>query len=79
MKEVVVVRGVRTAIEAFGGSLKDMSAVNLGSVVIKEARKRAEAQTIARQVGYIELARAPRFMPTFVEAMYIRPYTDKGG
>jgi len=41
--------------------------------------KRAEAQTIARQVGYIELATAPHFMPTFVEAMYIRSYTDKGG
>lgn len=41
MKEVVVVGGVRTAIGAFGGSLKDMSAVNLGSVVIKEALKRA--------------------------------------
>ncbi len=41
MKEVVVVSGVRTAIGAFGGSLKDMSAVNLGSVVIKEALKRA--------------------------------------
>lgn len=41
--------------------------------------KRAKAQAIARQVGYIELATAPRFMPTFVEAMYIRSYTDKGG
>ena len=41
MKEVVVVGGVRTAIGAFGGLLKDMSAVNLGSVVIKEALKRA--------------------------------------
>lgn len=41
MKEVVVVSGARTAIGAFGGSLKDMSAVNLGSVVIKEVLKRA--------------------------------------
>lgn len=41
--------------------------------------KRAEAQSIARQVGYIELATAPRFMPTFVEAMYIRSHKDKGG
>jgi len=41
MKEVVVVGGARTAVGAFGGSLKDMSAVNLGSVAIKEALKRA--------------------------------------
>jgi len=41
MKEVVVVSGVRTAIGAFGGSLKDMPPVNMGSVVIKEALKRA--------------------------------------
>ena len=41
--------------------------------------KRAEAQVIARQVGYIELATAPRFMQTFVEATYIRSHTNKGG
>jgi len=41
MKEVVVVSGTRTAIGAFGGSLKDMSPVNLGSLVIKGALKRA--------------------------------------
>ncbi len=38
---VVVVSGARTAIGGFGGSLKDMSAVELGAVVIKEALKRA--------------------------------------
>ena len=41
MKEVVVVSGARTAVGAFGGSLKDMPPVNLGSLVIKEALKRA--------------------------------------
>ena len=41
--------------------------------------KRAEAQTIARQTGYIELATVPRFSRTYVEAMYIREHTDKGG
>jgi len=41
VKEVVVVGGARTAVGAFGGSLKDMSAVNLGSVAIKEALRRA--------------------------------------
>ena len=41
MKEVVVVSGARTAIGAFGGSLKDKSVVELGSVVIREALRRA--------------------------------------
>ena len=41
MKEVVIVSGARTAIGAFGGSLKDISVVNLGSWVIKEALRRA--------------------------------------
>ena len=39
--DVVVVSGARTAIGAFGGSLKDVSAIQLGSLVIKEAIKKA--------------------------------------
>jgi len=42
MKEVVIVSGVRTAVGTFGGSLKDMPVVNLGSLVIKEVLKRAD-------------------------------------
>ncbi len=41
MKEVVIVSGVRTAIGQFGGSLKDVSSIKLGALVIKEALKRA--------------------------------------
>jgi len=41
MKEVVIVSATRTAIGSFGGSLKDVEAVKLGEVVIKEAIKRA--------------------------------------
>jgi len=41
MKEVVVVSAARTAIGTFGSSLKDLSPVSLGSVVIKEALRRA--------------------------------------
>ncbi|UZW15133.1 acetyl-CoA C-acetyltransferase [Clostridium pasteurianum] len=41
MKEPVIVSAVRTAIGAFGKSLKDIPAVDLGAVVIKEAVKRA--------------------------------------
>ena len=40
-KEVVVVSGARTAIGAFGGSLKDIPVVQLGATVIKEALRRA--------------------------------------
>lgn len=41
MKEVVIVSAVRTAIGSFGGSFKDVPAVDLGTVVVKEALKRA--------------------------------------
>lgn len=40
-KDVVIVSACRTAIGAFGGSLKDMNAAAIGSVVMKEAVKRA--------------------------------------
>ncbi len=41
MREVVIVSAVRTPIGAFGGTLKDVSAVQLGTIVAKEALKRA--------------------------------------
>ena len=41
MKEVVIVSGVRTAIGAFGGSLRDVPVIELGALVIKEALRRA--------------------------------------
>jgi acetyl-CoA C-acetyltransferase len=40
MQEVVIISGCRTPIGAFGGSLKDASVVDLGSLVIKETLKR---------------------------------------
>src|SRR4029079_976244 len=39
--EVVIVSACRTPIGAFGGALKDMSAVDLGAIVIREAIARA--------------------------------------
>ncbi|WP_329955803.1 acetyl-CoA C-acetyltransferase [Calidifontibacillus erzurumensis] len=44
LKDVVIVSAVRTPIGAFRGSLKDISAPKLGSIVIKEALKRADVQ-----------------------------------
>ncbi len=40
MREVVIVGGVRTAIGNFGGSLRDIPVVQLGSIVIKETMRR---------------------------------------
>ena len=40
-KEVVIASAVRTAVGTFGGSLKDIPAVDLGAIVIKEAVNRA--------------------------------------
>lgn len=51
MREVVIVSAVRTAIGAYGGNFKDVSAVQLGTVVAKEALKRAKVDpTIVDEV-----------------------------
>ncbi|MDD4716011.1 MAG: acetyl-CoA C-acetyltransferase [Oscillospiraceae bacterium] len=41
MKEVYIVSACRTALGTFGGSLKNTSAVEMGTIVVKEAMKRA--------------------------------------
>jgi acetyl-CoA C-acetyltransferase len=43
-RDVVIVSAVRTPVGSFGGSLKDMSAADLGAIAIKEAVKRANLQ-----------------------------------
>lgn len=59
LDEVVIVSGVRTPVGAFGGSLKDVSAIDLGAMVVKEAVKRAGLEpeqvdeVIVGQVGQI--------------------------
>jgi len=44
MRNAVIVSAVRTAVGSFGGTLKDISAADLGALVIKEAVKRAGIQ-----------------------------------
>ena len=44
MREVVIASAVRTPIGSFGGMFKDVSAVQLGTVVAKEALKRANVK-----------------------------------
>ncbi len=41
MRNAVIVSAVRTAVGSFGGTLKDVSAADLGAIVIKEAVQRA--------------------------------------
>ncbi|AYD41113.1 acetyl-CoA C-acetyltransferase [Clostridium fermenticellae] len=45
MGKVVIASAVRTAIGKFGGTLKDVSAVDMGAAVIKEALKRANVNS----------------------------------
>ena len=44
MKEVVIASAARTAIGAFGGALKEVPAVELGGIVIKEVLRRAKVR-----------------------------------
>lgn len=44
MREAVIVSAVRTPIGSFGGSLKDVTAVQLGAIAVKEAIKRADVK-----------------------------------
>ncbi len=59
LKEVVVVSGVRLPVGTYGGSLKDVSAIDMGAMVVKEAVKRAGIQptdvdeVIVGQVGEV--------------------------
>lgn len=59
MKEAVIVSGVRLPVGSYGGSLKDISAIDMGAMVVKEAVKRAGIrpgdvdEVIMGQVGQI--------------------------
>ncbi|MCP4135489.1 MAG: acetyl-CoA C-acetyltransferase [bacterium] len=44
MRDIVIASIVRTPVGSFGGALKDKTAVELGSLVIKEALKRASVE-----------------------------------
>jgi len=49
MREVVIVSGTRTAIGTFGASLKDVSAVKLGAIVIRDVLKRVGLKPIVKK------------------------------
>ena len=44
LKDVVIVSGVRLPVGSFGGSLKDVSTIDMGAMVVKEAVARAGIQ-----------------------------------
>lgn len=44
MKNIVIASAVRTPVGSYGGALKDVSAVDLGTIVVKEALKRANVK-----------------------------------
>ena len=49
MREVVIVSAARTAVGTFGASLKDVPAIKLGAIVIREAIKRARLKPIVKK------------------------------
>lgn len=49
MKEVVIVSGVRTAIGAFGGALRNISAVTLGASVLRATLQRANVRPVINE------------------------------
>lgn len=51
MEEVIIASAVRTPVGSFGGSLKDVGAVDLGALVISEALKRSKVDP--RQVDEV--------------------------
>lgn len=59
MKDVVIVSGCRLPVGSYGGSLKDVSAIDMGAMVVREAVKRAGIdpavvdEVIIGQVGQV--------------------------
>ena len=49
MREAVIVSGVRTAVGSFGGSLKDVPATKLGSIVLREVLKRVSLKPMIKK------------------------------
>ena len=56
------------------------NAAGMGAkLALLSLRKRAEAQSIAHQASYIELATTPNFMENFIDATYLKSEKKKGG
>ena len=55
MREVAIVSPVRTAVGNFGGGMRDISAAELGSIVIQEALSRAGLNTVSAMVQFLSV------------------------
>src|SRR5438552_16259449 len=64
-KDVVFLSGVRTGFGSFGGSLKDLSAIELGAVAAKHALERSDVP--AAEVGHTVFGNA---LQTSADAIY---------
>ena len=49
MREVVIVSGARTAIGTFGAALKDVSAIKLGAIAIREVLKKVRLKPVVKK------------------------------
>ncbi|MCG6894188.1 MAG: acetyl-CoA C-acetyltransferase [Desulfobacteraceae bacterium] len=58
MREVVVVSGCRTPIGSFGGTLKSVSAVDLGALVLKETLQRAGLRPLVSETMHSDAPKA---------------------
>lgn len=72
MKEVVIVSGVRLPVGSYGGSLKDVSAIDMGAMVVKEAVNRAGISIVIRfYIESIKLKRLPASICGNIIRLYI--------
>jgi uncharacterized 2Fe-2S/4Fe-4S cluster protein (DUF4445 family) len=56
------------------------NAAGMGAkLALLSLRKRAEAQAIAHQASYLELATTPNFMENFIDATYLKSNNEKRG
>jgi acetyl-CoA C-acetyltransferase len=83
MRDVVIVSAARTAIGTFGASLKDVSAVKLGALVIREVLKRSCLRPVAKKEwlevapdmfkggGMVELEKAHAQWPDHLQEVHV--------
>jgi uncharacterized 2Fe-2S/4Fe-4S cluster protein (DUF4445 family) len=67
---------------AFGTylDLKSADAAGAGAkLALTSTSLRNKSRSLARSVGYVELATAPGFMKRFVESTYLAPFESNGG
>ena len=75
LKDIVVLAAARSAIGAFGGSLKDLEPIDLGTLVIKETIARSKVDP--KQISFAALG---NIMPTEARYPYVaRVATIQGG